>query len=57
MNQSIGRLKGFGNRVARWFVFRPKIPNLLKFCRTLDWKNVDIFYGYLEYFMDIWDIL
>jgi hypothetical protein len=23
----------------------------------LGWENVDIFYGHLEYFMDIWDIL
>jgi hypothetical protein len=41
------------NRVARWFVFEPKIPI---------WENFGleifyIFYGHLEYFMDIWDIL
>jgi hypothetical protein len=23
--------------------------------RALDWKNVDIFYGHLEYFKDIWE--
>jgi hypothetical protein len=23
----------------------------------LGWRNTDIFYGHLEYFMDIWDIL
>jgi hypothetical protein len=29
-------------------------PNLGKFWRALDWK---IFYGNLEYFTGIWDIL
>jgi hypothetical protein len=24
-------------RVARWFVFKPKIPNLGKFWRALEW--------------------
>jgi hypothetical protein len=41
--------------VARWFLFRPKIPI---------WVNlggprleiVEIFQGHLEYFTDIWDI-
>jgi hypothetical protein len=31
--------------VARWLLFKPKIP------------IVDIFYGHLEHFTDIWDIL
>jgi hypothetical protein len=34
--------------------FQTKNPNLGKFWRSLDWKNVDIFYGNLEYFTDIW---
>jgi hypothetical protein len=28
-----------------------------KFWRALDWKKVYIFYGHLEYFMEIWNIL
>jgi hypothetical protein len=43
-------------RVARWFVFKPKIPIWEKKFRASDWK-MDIFYGHLEYFMDIFDIL
>jgi hypothetical protein len=30
-------------RVARWFLFKPKIPNLGKFWRALDWKTVSGF--------------
>jgi hypothetical protein len=42
-------------RVARWFVFKPKIPNLGKFWRALEWYMlVCIFYDHLEYFMAIW---
>jgi hypothetical protein len=37
--------------------FQTKNPNLGKFWRVLDWKKLGIFYGHLEYFMDIWDIL
>jgi hypothetical protein len=37
-------------RVARWFVFKPKNPNLGKFWRILHWKM-------LVYFMDTWSIL
>jgi hypothetical protein len=40
-------------RVARWFVFKPKIPIL----EGLWLENAYIFYGHLEYFMEIWDIL
>jgi hypothetical protein len=43
-------------RVARWFVFKPEIPNWVSF----GWPsigNVYKFYGHLEYFMKIWDIL
>jgi hypothetical protein len=44
------------SRVARWFVFKPKIPIWKKF-KGLKLENVDTFYGRLEYFMGIWDIL
>jgi hypothetical protein len=38
--------------------FQTKNPNLGKFWRALHrLENVDIFYGHLEYFKDIWDIL
>jgi hypothetical protein len=40
-------------RVARWFVFKPKIPIF----QGLRLENVDIFYGHLEYFKNIWHIL
>jgi hypothetical protein len=30
-------------RVARWFVFKPKIPNLGKFWRALEWKMLVYF--------------
>jgi hypothetical protein len=33
--------------------FQTKNPNLGKFLR----ENVEILYGHLEYFMDIWDIV
>jgi hypothetical protein len=42
------------SRVARWFAFRPKIPIRANFGGP---KNVSIFYGHLEYFMEVWDIL
>jgi hypothetical protein len=44
------------SRVARWFVFKPKIPIWEKF-QGLRLENVALFYGHLEYYMDIWDIL
>jgi hypothetical protein len=57
-------------RVARWFVFKPKIPNLGKFCGALDWKmfiyvmaiwnilwRFGIFYDHLVHFVFIWYIL
>jgi hypothetical protein len=57
------------SRVARWSVFKPKIPNLGKFWRVPLWKIVvyfmtiwsilrplDIFYGHLVYFVVIWYI-
>jgi hypothetical protein len=39
--------------VARWFVFKPKIPILVKF-KGLGMKNVVILYDHLEYFTAIW---
>jgi hypothetical protein len=56
-------------RVARWFVFKPKNPNLCKFGRALDWKmfiyitaiwnilvTFGIFYDHLVHFLFIWYI-
>jgi hypothetical protein len=38
--------------------FQTQNPNLGKFWRALGrLENIDIFYGHLEYFTDIWDIL
>jgi hypothetical protein len=37
-------------RVARWFVFKPKFPNLGKFWRAFEWQM-------LVYFITIWNIL
>jgi hypothetical protein len=34
-------------RVARWYIFKPKIPALI-FLEGLRMKNVGIFYGHLE---------
>jgi hypothetical protein len=55
--------------VARWFVFKPKIPILGKFWRVLQWKILayfmtiwfillllEMFYGHLVYFVVIWYI-
>jgi hypothetical protein len=36
-------------RVARWFVFKPKIP-IWKILECLRMENAGIFYGHLEYF-------
>jgi hypothetical protein len=43
-------------RVARWFVFKPKNPNLGKFWRALDLKMF-IYFNFMGYFMTIWYIL
>jgi hypothetical protein len=56
-------------RVARWFVFKTKNPNLGKFWRALDWKKwiyfmaisnmlwtFGIFYAHLVHLVLIWDI-
>jgi hypothetical protein len=45
-------------RVARWFVFKAKHPNLGKFRRDLHRiENVDTSYGHLHYFTAIWNML
>jgi hypothetical protein len=36
-------------RVARWYIFRPKNPNLGKFWRDVKWKR-------LVYYMATWNI-
>jgi hypothetical protein len=53
----LARREHFAIRVARWFVFKPKIPILGKFWRALDREMLIYFYGHLEYLTDIWDIL
>jgi hypothetical protein len=45
---------GDGFRVARWFIFKPKNPNLGKFWRAFD---VKMLIHFMEYFKDNWDIL
>jgi hypothetical protein len=58
---------GDHGRVARWFVFQTKNPNLGKLWRVLLWKilvclmtiwsillPLGIFYGHLVYFVVIW---
>jgi hypothetical protein len=65
-SKSVGHSK---TRVARWFVFKPKIPILGKFWRVLLWKILvyfvtiwsilmllEIFYGHLVNFVVIWYI-
>jgi hypothetical protein len=49
-------LSGGKSRVARWFVFKPKIPIRVIF-GGLEVKNGLYIYGHLEYVIDIWDIL
>jgi hypothetical protein len=50
----------FSGRVARWFVFKPKIPNLVIFGGPQNgnyWNilwSFGIFYGHLVYFIAIW---
>jgi hypothetical protein len=47
-----------GDRVARWFLFKPNIPILVQFWRTLEWKKfLCIYSGHLEYFTTIGYIL
>jgi hypothetical protein len=42
-----------GSRVARWFIFKPKVPIWENF-QGLRLEYDDICYGYLEFFVDIW---
>jgi hypothetical protein len=44
------------NQCCQMVYFQIKNPNLGQFWRALDWK-VLIFYGHLEYFANIWEIL
>jgi hypothetical protein len=37
--------------------FQAKNPNFGQILECLRWENVAKFYGHLEYFTDIWDIL
>jgi hypothetical protein len=53
MTQTRGSNFAHQIRVARWFIFKSKIPIWVNF----GFENVDIFYGQLEYFTDILDIL
>jgi hypothetical protein len=46
-------LVGTSSRVARWFIFKPKIPIRVHFGGPLNGKCF-IFYVHLEYFMAIW---
>jgi hypothetical protein len=61
---------GLQRRVARWHIFKPKIPILVNFggyCNGSCWfdfmaiwstvGSFGIFYGHLVYFMSIWYIL
>jgi hypothetical protein len=50
-------------RVARWFVFKPKIQIWVKFGGSCNWRcwyilwTLGPFYGLLLYFCDIWYIV
>jgi hypothetical protein len=46
-------------RVARWFIYNPKIPVRVNFGEryVCSLENVDIFYGHLVHFVFIWYIL
>jgi hypothetical protein len=44
-------------RVARWYIFKPKIPLWVNYEGPWNWKKVGIFYGYLEYITAIWYML
>jgi hypothetical protein len=49
-------LEPVSSRVARWIIFRTKNPNLANL-EGLRLENLGIFYGHLEYFTNICDIL
>jgi hypothetical protein len=42
------------SRVARWFIFKPKIPIFGLILEGLGTENVGIFYDHLKYFRAIW---
>jgi hypothetical protein len=45
------------NRVARWYIFKPKITNFGKFWKALELKRlVYVSYGHLNYRMAFWYI-
>jgi hypothetical protein len=44
------RQGGVGLRVAKWYVFKPKIPIWEKKFQGLRLENVDIFYGHWKIF-------
>jgi hypothetical protein len=41
-------------RVARWFIFKPKIP-IWVILEGLGLENADICHGHWKYLTDIWD--
>jgi hypothetical protein len=47
----------FRVRVARWYFFKPKNPNLGKFWTALELESVSIFYAHLENNTANWYIL
>jgi hypothetical protein len=55
--------KKCATRVARWFVFKPKIPIWVifgGFCNGKSWHILEqfgVFYGHWKYFMAIWYLL
>jgi hypothetical protein len=51
-NPDVARCQG-----CQMVCFQTKKKNLGKFYEGLRLENVYIFYGHLEYFMEIWDIL
>jgi hypothetical protein len=45
---------GVEGRVARWYIFKPRIPILGKFWGGLRMENVGIVFGQLEFYTAIW---
>jgi hypothetical protein len=43
-------------RVARWYIFKPKIPIWVNL-EDLEMENVDVYYGHWEFITAIWYIL
>jgi hypothetical protein len=46
--------KSLWTMVARWFIFKPKIPIWVNFGGCFAMEDVDIFYGHLVYCLAIW---